>query len=97
MCNRDYQCEFKDYVETYLMIKESEEDVKKGRVYPIEMLMKMIVEKYGIDEDDEELKKIIEEINTYRILTKTEKDIENGKGKHASEVLERLRKKYSEE
>ena len=97
MCNRDYQCEFKDYVETYLMIKESEEDVKKGRVYPIEMLMKMIVEKYGIDEDDEELKKIIEEVNTYRILVQEEKDIENDKGKHASEVLERLRKKYSEE
>ena len=96
MCNRDYQCEFKDYVETYLMIKESEEDVKKGRVYPIEMLMKMIVEKYGID-DNEKCEKIIEEINTDRILMQTEKDIENGKGKHASEVLERLRKKYSEE
>ena len=36
-----------DEIETYKMLAESEEDVKNGRVYPMEELIKMIERKYG--------------------------------------------------
>ena len=46
--------------------------------------------------DIEEYEKMQEEINTYRILAEAEEQIEKGEGKHASEVITRLKRKYGD-